>query len=231
MQECHPVPGEDQTLKQKVINMGSSLLAKFDPVNQICAHVSGFHFYSGEMNRQVPAHHYCSMLNQDFRQCVVYDSDKADARLIGVEYIISEKLFKTLPEEEKKYWHSHVYEVKGGLLTLPRIPYMTEKPVMQELLRTYGKTFHFWQIDRGDQLPLGEPKLMMAFTEDSQINQDLVMQRDKMYGVTREEIISNRMDLETPPILPGADAWKEGKATVIDVKQIDIEIPPKKKIA
>jgi len=31
----------------------------------------------------------------------------AGARLLGVEYIISERLFREQPEEEKKYWHSH----------------------------------------------------------------------------------------------------------------------------
>jgi hypothetical protein len=29
----------------------------------------------------------------------------AEARMIGVEYIISEKLYTTLPAEEKAYWH------------------------------------------------------------------------------------------------------------------------------
>lgn len=32
---------------------------------------------------------------------------KAGARLLGVEYIISERLFNELPEEEKRFWHSH----------------------------------------------------------------------------------------------------------------------------
>lgn len=45
------------------------------------------------------------------RQCIIYDSNKADARLIGIEYIISKDLFKQLPAEEKRYWHSHEYEV------------------------------------------------------------------------------------------------------------------------
>ncbi len=26
------------------------------------------------------AHHYCSHINEDVRQCVIYDSDKKDAR-------------------------------------------------------------------------------------------------------------------------------------------------------
>ena len=36
------------------------------------------------------------------------------ARLIGVEYIITEKLFRTLDDEEKKLWHSHKYEIESG---------------------------------------------------------------------------------------------------------------------
>jgi hypothetical protein len=46
-------------------------------------------------------------------QCVIYDSDEPNARLIGIEYIISENVFKTLNEQEKRYWHSHKYEVCG----------------------------------------------------------------------------------------------------------------------
>jgi hypothetical protein len=33
------------------------------------------------------------------------------ARLIGIEYIISRRLYEGLPQEEHKYWHSHQYEV------------------------------------------------------------------------------------------------------------------------
>lgn len=96
----------------------------------------------GDINRQVSAHHYCSHINQDFRQCVIYDSDHSDARLIGIEYIISEKLFNQLSPEEKKLWHSHVYEVKGGLMSLVGVPDIAEKEAMKELINTYGKTFH-----------------------------------------------------------------------------------------
>jgi hypothetical protein len=39
-----------------------------------------------------------------------------------LEYIISENLFKTLDEEDKKLWHSHHYEVKSGTLIAPGIP-------------------------------------------------------------------------------------------------------------
>jgi hypothetical protein len=33
------------------------------------------------------------------------------ARLIGIEYIISRRLYEGLPQEERMYWHSHQYEV------------------------------------------------------------------------------------------------------------------------
>ena len=64
------------------------------------------------MHRQVLAHHYCAHLNGEVHQCVLYDGDGANARLVGVEYLISERLFLTLDAEELKYWHTHRYEVE-----------------------------------------------------------------------------------------------------------------------
>ena len=50
------------------------------PLSAIDAHVCGLHFYSGDMNRQVIAQHYCSHFTDDVLQCVIYDSDQANAR-------------------------------------------------------------------------------------------------------------------------------------------------------
>ena len=65
---------------------------------------------------QVEAHHYCGHLNEEVRQCIIYDSAEPKARLIGIEYIISRRLFESLPEEEKKMWHSHQYEASTALV-------------------------------------------------------------------------------------------------------------------
>jgi len=181
------------------------------PVKQLQAHVCGFHFYNGAMGRQVEAHHYCSHLGDEVLQCVIYDGTGKGARLIGVEYIISERLFKTLNEEERKLWHSHSYEVKGGLLTAPLLPPSAEKGLMKTLVSTYGKTFHTWQVDRGDALPLGVPQLMMGFTAPGQIRPELLQKRDAKYGVSTEEIIRDRADIPTPQKAPGADAWERGQ--------------------
>lgn len=48
----------------------------------------------------------------------------------GVEYIISDNLFSLLPEEEKKLWHSHAYEVHQQQAAL--VPYLsTANPWLQ----------------------------------------------------------------------------------------------------
>lgn len=39
---------------------------------------------------------------------------------------------------------------------LPGLPKVAEKAVLRKLAKTYGKTWHFWQYDRGDKLPLGK---------------------------------------------------------------------------
>jgi hypothetical protein len=43
-------------------------------------------------SRHVRAHHFCTHRSADFHQCIIYDSGAADARLIGIEYIVTEKV-------------------------------------------------------------------------------------------------------------------------------------------
>ncbi|RHZ83053.1 hypothetical protein Glove_99g135 [Diversispora epigaea] len=187
-------PGEKISTMSATLDYTANAIQNFDPIKNVHEHICGFHFYSHDVTRQVEAHHYCAHLNEEFRQCVIYDSNKPDAKLIGVEYIISAKTFLSLPEEEKKYWHSHQYEVKSGLIITPfnkivpnTIAEATEKKIMEGLIDTYGKTWHFWQIDRGDKLPYGPPQLMMSFLEDNQISQDLIKDRDKRFNVSTSE--------------------------------------------
>ena len=112
-------PGRERTAKTKTLEAGAAALQDTTPVDQHQMYVCGFHFYSGDMTRQVEAHHYCNQVNEDFIQCVIHDGNGEDAKLIGIEYIISAKLFETLPEEERKFWHSHHYEIKSGQLIAP----------------------------------------------------------------------------------------------------------------
>lgn len=87
------IPGDPLSTTSKLVDMASVASQGFPQIKSICEHVCGFHFYAHDMTRQVHAHHLCTHVNEDFRQCIIYDSDKSDAHLIGIEYIISEKLF------------------------------------------------------------------------------------------------------------------------------------------
>ena len=198
---------------------GVTATANFAPVGDIHAHVCGIHFYSGDMNRQVMADHYCAHLSDDVLQCILYDSNKPGARLIGIEYIVSAKIFESLPAEEKKLCHSHNYEVKSDVLTAPGMADADEKGLMKVLIGTYGKTWHTWQIDRGDKLPMGIPQLMMAFTKDGQAKPNIVAERDKLYGDSNAKKTA-RADIPDFKVDPGADGWQKSAPVQLDLKTV-----------
>ena len=134
--------------------------------------------------RHVEANHFCSHVRDgpstcrpdgspavltgvltvlaDLRQCLIYDSAAPDARLIGVEYMVPKRVYETFGADEQKLWHSHEFEVASGMLVLPKPESkgtaeweQFELEAMKEVVGLYGKTWHFWQVDRGDQYPLG----------------------------------------------------------------------------
>lgn len=197
MSKIHPTPTtpEEKTshpsMMSKMSEMATSMLQSFHPLKSVHQHLASMHYYVGEPSRQVISHHFCTHLTEDIRQCLVYDGNLTDSKLIGVEYIISGTQFEALPESEKPYWHSHQYEVCSGLLTMPGpVPEALEFAEMKKLRDTYGKTWHFWQVDRGDPLPYGPPKLMASFTTDGQFNNQLIRLMDESIG--GPQIVSRR---------------------------------------
>ena len=205
------VPGSDKDAKSKTLEIGADLLQSKSPLKKINAYLDGFHFYNGNINAQMEAHHYVSQLNEDVHQAIIYDGNDEDAKIMGVEYIISERLFKTLSDDEKKLWHSHHHEVKSGLLIAPGIPEVAEHELMEKLVSTYGKTIHTWHTDQQRTLPIGSPMIMMGFTNDGQIHQQLVEERDKRFNISSAEKKKNRQDIPMPKVDPLANAWEKGQ--------------------
>ncbi|KAF2859975.1 DUF1264-domain-containing protein [Piedraia hortae CBS 480.64] len=196
----------------------------FAPPQRLCAHLNAFHTYASEPGvRSVEANHYCAHLNDDVRQCILYDSDKPNARLIGVEYMIKPHLFEKLDDEEKKLWHSHVFEVKSGMLFLPKPEGVSkeewekeELKEMEQVVTLYGKVYHLWQVDRGDELPLGPAMLMTSFTEPGQFKDwdGAVGGRDRRFGIDSAKKAELRKGIKEPEIVKGADwAWEKNKQT------------------
>ena len=126
--------------------------------------------------------------------------------------MITPLLFESLPTSERKLWHSHVFEVKSGMLIMPK-PSMVPASVweaaemkeVEELVAWYGKTFHFWQVDRGDRVPMGGAELMGSFTGEEQVEQfeGAMKDRDQRFGVDRGEKKKVRQDIPEPPIHTG----------------------------
>jgi hypothetical protein len=124
--------------------------------------------------------------------------------LLGIEYIVSDKLFRSLPDEEKKYWHPHTYEVLGGALVAPVMSDQAEMDFMTYLLTTWGKTWHTWP-DPTTPVPLGEPLLMWSLTGDGQADLELVAERDKQFGVSMAKVQAERVEAigyEVPQVPP-----------------------------
>jgi hypothetical protein len=204
-------PGAEKTTKDKLLNTGADLLQNKSPLTKFNTYLDGFHFYNGNMNAQMEAHHYVNQLNADLYQAVIFDGNGKDAKLMGIEYIVTEKLFKTLPAEEKKLWHSHHYEVKSGTLIAPGIPDLADHELMEKLVSTYGKTIHTWHTDQQRTLPIGAPMVMMGSTKDGQIKPELVQARDARFKVSTMEIKKKRADIPMPKVDPLANAWEHGE--------------------
>jgi hypothetical protein len=48
-------------------------------------------------NRQIIAHHFCSHRCEEFLQCVIYDTNKSDARLIGMSTLLALGFLEVCP--------------------------------------------------------------------------------------------------------------------------------------
>jgi hypothetical protein len=121
--------GQGHPLKHRALDLAAGSLQPKYPVAAMSTYLNGFHMYADDMGRQVEASHFCIHLRHDLHQCVIFDRNAPDARLIGIEYIVSEERFRALPDDEKRLWHSHRYEVKSGTLAVPGIPSWPSGPI------------------------------------------------------------------------------------------------------
>jgi hypothetical protein len=170
--------GEGRSLWRATLEAGASLLQDTTPLKDFDIYVVGLHCARHEPRMQMEAHHYCRQVNQDLLQCMIFDGNTKDANLIGIEYIVSERLFEGLPADEKAYWHPHNYEILSGQLSAPGLPEAAERAFLKELMNSYGKTWHTWHTGRhdgepGDALPLGVAKLMWSFNRDGEADERL----------------------------------------------------------
>jgi len=194
-------PGAARTAKTGALESGANLLQAKVPVEQISMHLNGFHAAKDAPSMIMESDHYCNQVNEDFAQCALFDGNGKDARLHGVEYIISEKLYGQLPREEKMYWHPHNYEILSGQLVMPGLPEAAEKQALKTKINSYGKTWHFWKTgvhgEQADRLPYGPPHLAWSFNHDGEAPEELIESRDGRLKTDTQQRRDSRADLAT----------------------------------
>ncbi|XP_010518829.1 PREDICTED: oil body-associated protein 2B isoform X1 [Tarenaya hassleriana] len=229
-------PGDPMAATTVMLDKGTAMMQSLKPIKQMSQHLCSFALHSHDPSRQIEAHFYVQRVNQDFLQSAVYDSNSSSAHLIGVEYMVSEKLFNTLPPEEQKLWHSHQYEL--SFAGSDRSPSHSKGSGACRHARTPKHCQNLRQVlvhvaDRprvnisGDRLPLGPPALMMSPQDVNmgRIKPELVKKRDDAYGISTESILTTRGSITGPEVKnPNADYWVEhGKGFAIDIVETDMK--------
>jgi hypothetical protein len=137
------------------------------------------------------AYHYCKPVNEDVSQCLLYDGTGPDARLIGVEYLVSNALYQKMPREEKAYWHDHKYEVDAGLLKSLTQAGEDEKKSMAIVRTLWGKVYHTWAS--GKSYPSGPPRLFWAVTGE----EPFVLSPDAKLPLELEELRAKKGEIKS----------------------------------
>lgn len=147
--------------------------------------------------------------------------------------MISPRLYETLDQKERQLWHSHVFEVKSGMLVMPQstLPSAAWEAAENKEVRLYcycartltaalkhTLTYSCTQMETvvhlygkvwnlwqpEDMLPIGEPKLMTSFLSKDQFDfEKVVSDRDQRFGVDHKKKAKAREYIQEPEIHPG----------------------------
>lgn len=101
-------------------------------------------------------HHYCKPVSGGLTECQLYDSDKPDARLIGVEMVVDAATYNKFNTKEKALWHYHKVEVPKVDAVLPDLSPEEAAKTLKGMEETYGKVYILWNPSKSGS-PLGKP--------------------------------------------------------------------------
>jgi uncharacterized protein DUF1264 len=131
--------------------------AKVTPADGHVIHVTAPHLIDGKV--QGPFHHYCKIISPEpFIECLLYETEDNEAKLVGVEYIVAKTLTrdeKVLPKKAwKKVWHDHSVEGVIGNIKILGMPPDKAKEFAETVAKTDGIIFSLWP--QGAKLPTGK---------------------------------------------------------------------------
>src|SRR5438876_12178892 len=77
--------------------------AKPTPADGHTIHVTAAHLIDGKVRG--PFHHYCKVVSPEpFIECLLYDTDDSNAKLVGIEYIVAKTMTRDEKVVPKKVW-------------------------------------------------------------------------------------------------------------------------------
>jgi hypothetical protein len=155
-------PGSAQAFDEPHQAVAAGVKAPIAEVIHCPLAFAGVHLQKDRPTNAQVAYHFCKSLSDDVSQCLLYDGTGPNARLIGIEYLVSADIYRKMPAEEQAYWHDHVHEVDAGLLRSLTQHGDEEKATLAKVRTLYGKVFHTWVA--GKQYPEGPAKLFWAVT-------------------------------------------------------------------
>jgi hypothetical protein len=132
--------------------------------------VDGYNLPQGHLNAvrhnfddpSLRVEHFCKPHDRIMMVCQLYDSNSANATLIGIEYIITQEQYDSLPNREKPYWHAHREELSPQRAD-PRMPELSPEQAQAEMAKlhpTWGKVIITWIPS--DDLPSFPPQVQLV---------------------------------------------------------------------
>ncbi len=132
--------------------------------------VDGYNLPQGHLNAvrhnfddpSLRVEHFCKPHDRVMMVCQLYDSNSANATLIGIEYIITQEQYDSLPNREKPYWHAHREELRPERAD-PMMPELSPEQAqteMAKMLPTWGKVIITWIPS--DDLPSFPPQVQLV---------------------------------------------------------------------
>jgi hypothetical protein len=158
------IPVSDTAIAQQqgmTTNATSTAAAKpVDGYNLPQGHLSAVRHNFDDPSLRVE--HFCKPHDRIMMVCQLYDSNSANATLIGIEYIVMQEQYDSLPDREKPYWHAHREELRPERAD-PMMPELSPEQAqaeMQKMLPTWGKVIITWIPS--DDLPSFPPQVQLV---------------------------------------------------------------------
>src|SRR5579864_6128734 len=106
------------------------------------------------------ARHFCKQVAGGLIECQLYDSGAPDARLVGVETIVSAATYAKFSAAEKAQWHYHRVEIPLVSAAILDMSPDEAAKVLNSIVDTYGKIYLLWDPS-SQKLPVGTPSITL----------------------------------------------------------------------